>query len=143
MAFTLNITTFRTWYPAFSNATTYPDATVTMNWDTATLYISAEDYGWLSGSAREKCIYLMTAHIMALTDIIASGQNPGLVTGSSIDRINVTLTPPPLKNQFQWWLSNTAYGAQLLALLQAYSVGGLYVGGRSERSSFRKSGGEF
>lgn len=141
--FTLNITTFRTLFPAYSNATTYPDAVLTMNWDTATLYISAEDYGWLSGASRERSIYLMAAHITALSDIISSGQNPSLVSASSIDKISVTLTPPPIKNQFHWWLSLTPYGAQLLALLKMSAVGGMYVGGSAERSAFRKVGGRF
>ncbi len=141
--FTLDIATFRSLFPAYSNVTSYPDATITMNWDTSTLYISAEDYGWLAGAQRERSIYLMTAHITALSDIIASGQNPSLVSGSSIDKVSVTLVPPPIKNQFHWWLSLTPYGAQLLALLKLSAVGGMYVGGNSERSAFRKVGGIF
>lgn len=141
--FALNITNFRTYYPAFSNVTTYPDATITINWGTATIYISAEDYGWLDGAQRERCLYLMTAHLTALADMIATGQTPSMVSASSIDKISVSLAPPPVKNQFHWWLSLTAYGAQLLALMKMSAVGGMYVGGMAERSAFRKVGGVF
>lgn len=141
--FTLDITKFRSLFVAYSNATTYPDDLITMNWDTATLYISNEDHGWLDGLSREHSLYLMTAHITALSDIISGGQNPSLVSASSIDKVSVTLTPPPVKNQFHWWLSTTAYGAQLLALIKMSAVGGIYVGGNAERSAFRKVGGVF
>lgn len=141
--FTLNITTFRSLFPAFSNVTTYPDETITMNWDTSVLFINPENYGWLEGAARERAIYLLTAHITALSDMVAKGQTPAMVSGSSIDKINVTLTPPPIKNQLHWWLSLSAYGQQLLALLKTASIGGMYVGGSNERSAFRKVGGVF
>ena len=141
--FTLDITKFRSLFVTYSNATTCPDDLITMNWDTATLYISSEDYGWLDGAQRERCLYLMTAHLTALADMIATGQTPSMVSGSSIDKVSVTLTPPPVKNQFHWWLSTTAYGAQLLALLKIAAVGGMHVGGNAERSAFRKVGGSF
>lgn len=141
--FMLDIAKFRSLFVAYSDTVAYTDILITMNWDTATLYISNEDYGWLDGLSREHSIYLMTAHITALTDVINGGQIPSLVSASSIDKVSVTLTPPPLKNQFHWWLSTTAYGAQLLALLKIAAVGGMYVGGNAERSAFRKAGGIF
>lgn len=140
---TLDIAKFRTLFPAYANVTTYPDATVTMNWETATLYVSADDYGYMQGDTRARALYLMTAHLFRLSDIISSGQTPGLLSASSIDKISVTLTPPPLKSQFHWWLSLSPYGQQLLALLRVHSMGGFYVGGSAERVAFRKPGGGF
>ena len=143
MSIALNITAWRTLYPAFSDVTKYPDTTITMNWDTSRLYISANDYGWLSGTSRQRAIDLMCAHLTALSDMIASGNIPAMVNSSTIDKISVTLTPPPVKTHFQWWLSLTPYGQQLLALMNSFSVGGFSVGGRSELSAFRKAGGVF
>lgn len=140
---TLNIAEFRSLFPEFANTTTYPDATISMNWDTATAFISNEDYGWMQGLPRERSLYFMTAHMTKIGALIASGQTPSLVSGTAVDNVSVTLTPPPVKNQFHWWLSTTPYGAQLLALLQAQSIGGFIVGGNPERSAFRKVGGVF
>lgn len=139
----LSTATFRTMFPEFANDTAYPDATVTMNWNIATSYISAEDYGWLSGDARSNALYFLSAHITKLGALIVKGQNPALVSQTSIDKVSVTTTPPPLKSQFDWWLSLTSYGAQLLALLQINAIGGFIVGGTPERSAFRKVGGIF
>ena len=140
---TLTVAAFRGLFPAYANVTTYPDADVEMNLETAQMYISGEDYGRLAGTSRERAIYLMTAHLFFLSDLIASGQTPGMVSSSSIDKISVTLTPPPIKNQLHWWLGLSAYGQQLLALLMARSVGGFTVGGSAERSNFRKFDGSF
>jgi hypothetical protein len=50
---------------------------------------------------------------------------------------------PPAANAWQYWLNTSPYGMQLLALLQAKGVGGLYVGGLPERDAFRKVYGVF
>jgi hypothetical protein len=134
---------FREQMPAFANATTYPDNTIEMYWDMATCYVSDLNCGWLAGDCRRLAINYMTAHLLALSVLIAAGQTPGLVQTSTIDKISVGLTPPPLKNQWQWWLMTTPYGAALQALLAARSVGGFYIGGLPERSAFRKVGGIF
>jgi hypothetical protein len=140
---TLDIAAFRALFTAFANTTTYPDATITMFWDTATNYVSNADYGELNGSSREYALQLMTAHLLALQAIVNRGQTPSMVNSSTIDKISVSLTVAPVKNQWQWWLNLTAYGQQLLALLQVKAVGGLYIGGLPERAAFRKVGGIF
>jgi hypothetical protein len=140
---TLDIAAFRTLFTAFANTTTYPDATITMFWDTAANYVSNADYGELNSSSREYALQLMTAHLLALQAIVSRGQTPSMVNSSTIDKISVSLTVAPVKNQWQWWLNLTAYGQQLLALLQVKAVGGLYIGGLPERAAFRKVGGIF
>ena len=140
---TLTTAQFRTYFTAFANTTTYPDAAVEMNLDTAQMYISSDDYGKLAGTSREYAIYLMTAHLFAISDLIASGQTPGQVASSSIDKISVSLTPPPNKNHLHWWLSTTPYGAQLVSLLMVRAAGGFSVGGYAERANFRKPDGSF
>lgn len=134
-------TEFRLAFPAFANETTFPTPTLQRYWDMAICYVDDNgSYGWLQGDCRRLAINLMTAHLLAISVLIAAGQTPGLVQSSTIDKISVSLTPPPLKNQWQWWLSTTPYGAELLALLQTRSVGGWYIGGRPELSAFRRVG---
>jgi hypothetical protein len=122
-----DVDAFRTAFPAFANKQTYPDVTLSGYWDVAAMYISTSNYGYLSGAARGRALDLMTAHIARLAGMIAVGQTPGLVQGSTIDKISVTLTPPPASDQFTWWLNLTNYGAQLAALLAVKAVGGFYV----------------
>jgi hypothetical protein len=140
---TFNIPQFRERFPAFADTATFPDARLTMQWDMAACYINPENYGYLHGACREQAIQLMTAHLLALSVLIESGSTPAMVSSSTVDKVSVSLTPPPVKSQFGWWLSLTPYGAQLLALLSMKAVGGLYVGGLPERAAFRKVGGIF
>jgi hypothetical protein len=140
-----NPTVFRAQFPAFSCETGYPTALLQMYWDTATCFISASDCPCqaLNGGCRELALNYMTAHLLALNNMVKEGQTPGMVSSSTIDKISVTLTTPPQPNQWQWWLNLTPYGMQLLALLQLKTVGGWYIGGRPETAGFRKVGGVF
>ena len=143
---TFDSTTFRVLFPQFANPTTFPDAKLQANYDIATSYVSADTYGDMPAAARGQALNLMTAHLLALGVIIAqnnySGQ-VGVVTGATVDGVSITLQPPPVRGQWRWWLNTTPYGAQLVALLDAQSAGGLFVGGLPERSAFRRVGGGF
>ena len=124
--------------PAYSDPTTYPEPTLQMWWDIAINYISdIGNCGSLQGAARQYAIDLMMAHLIYLSLQIAANQVPGLMQNATIDKVTVGLTPPPLPNQWQWWLSTSPYGQQLLALLQAHSAGGYYIGGSPTLSGFR------
>jgi hypothetical protein len=138
-----DIVKFRIDYPAFSDIVLFPDDMLQGFYDSATCYISDCNYGYLRNGCRYKAITLMTAHLAQLSVIIANKQVPGIVQSAAISAINVSLTPPPIPNQFQWWLNTTAYGQMLLALLQIKSVGGIYIGGSPERSAFRSFRGRF
>lgn len=141
--FTFDVTKFREMFPEFVNPADYPDARLQMYWDMATCYVSDVNYGWLSGNCRFTAINLMTAHLTALSVIIAAGQTPGFENQAKIDKITVSLTPPPDQTQYGWWLDTTPYGMQLAALLSAKSVAGFYIGGSPEILAFRKVGGYF
>lgn len=144
-----DVAQFRAMYPAFANMTTFPDAVLQMYWDQATSYVSNVNYGWLFGAQsangnavnRVLALNLMTAHITQLFVLIGVGQTPGIVTGATVDKVNVTLEAPPIKDGWQYWLAQTPYGQQLWALLTAASVGGWYVGGSNAgRAGMRDSG---
>jgi hypothetical protein len=99
-------------------------------WNEATAYISNNTAsGGLTQQQRYRAINLMTAHLAVLNTQAAAGQQAGLVQGATIDKISVQLTPPPEVNQWQWWLNQTQYGQQLLALFQVAAAGGFFVGG--------------
>ena len=135
---TFDYTLFAEQVPAYSNIVTYPEATLQAYWDTAIFYVSdSANCGSLTCDARQYAINLMVAHLVYIAGLIASGQVPGLMQSSTIDKISVTLTPPVIQNQWQWWMSLSPYGQQLLALLQTKSVGGYYFGGSPVLGSFR------
>jgi len=140
---TLDISAFRLAFPAFANATLYPNATIELRWGEATVYLGEYDGCLLSGVGLQSALNYLTAHILASFDLIGRGQTPGIVTSSTVDKVSVSLAPPPTKKGWQWWLATTPYGIQLWALLTAKSAGGYYAGGRPERAAFRKVLGQF
>lgn len=126
-----NSAAFRALFPAFANTVTYPDIQVQVYWDTASAYVSNRTGGCYTGgmtlAQQTLALNQMTAHLVCLSALIASGNTPGITVGATIDKISVTLEPPPAPNQWQYWLQTTPYGQQLLALLQVASVGGFYA----------------
>lgn len=128
---TYNDAAFRALFPAYANSVTYPVTSVQVFWDTATAYVGNSTGGCYTGkmTAAQQMLALnqMTAHLLCLSDLISSGNTPGVVVGGTVDKVSVTLEPPPAPNQWQYWLQTSPYGQQLLSLLQIASVGGLYV----------------
>lgn len=138
---TFNVGEFRLQFPAFPDSEQYSDATLQQFFTTATCYISDKNYGYLKGHCRKEALYLMVAHLAALNALILSGNTPSVVQGAAVDKVNVTLVPPPAETQFAWWLQTTPYGMQLYALLTTAGAGGWYIGGLPETAAFRKVGG--
>lgn len=134
---TIDVSAFRAQCPEFASVPQYPDTTVEGYWGAAASYVSPTDYGYLSGDTRARAINLMCGHLMKLADLLVEGNAAGVVTQAGVDKVTVQLAPPPVRSQWQWWLCTTPYGAQLLALLQAKAIGGLYVGGRPDATQFR------
>ena len=127
--------------PAYSNSMLYPEATLQAYWNTAIFYVSdVANCGSVTCEKRQYAINLMVAHLVYIAGLIAQGQVPGLMQDATIDKVHVSLTPPPLRNQWQWWLSTSPYGQQLYALLQVNSVGGYYIGGSPTLAGFRFTG---
>ena len=133
---------FREQFTAFQCTPAISDATLQAYFDTASLYISNQYgdtyYGSLTLAQRTQALYLMTAHLTAISRSIATGQQDGIMVGASVDKVSVSLLPPPAKNQWQYWLQSTPYGKQLLVLLQTAGVGGFYIGGRPALPAFRR-----
>ena len=140
-----DVAAFRLAFPAFTNPTTYTTGTLQAYWDTSTLVITNQIYGCssLTIPVQTRALNLLTAHIAELSTQIAAGNAPGIITSAQIDKISVSLQPPPAKDQFQYWLNLTPYGQQLLMLLSVKASGGFYIGGLPETRAFRKFGGVF
>ncbi len=138
-----DVTTFRLQFPEFADPLTYPDARLQGYWDLATAYINPTDSCTISGIQLQQALNLMTAHLAKLYTSIDKGKTTGLLQGATVDKVSVTLTPPPAKTGYQWWLVQTSYGSQLWALLQVAAAAGFWFGGLPELASFRKTAGIF
>lgn len=86
---------------------------------------------------------LMVAHLLTLSANAAAGGTTGQVSSATVDKVSVSITPPPTRDGWAYWLSTTPYGLQLWALIQRLTAAGLYVGGSAERAAFRGAGGAF
>lgn len=139
---TFDPTLFRQQFPFFANETTYPDATLLINWTIATSYLTSRDCGILRDKDRQLGLNLMTAHITTINDMIIADNNTptSLIVSSRIDKIAVTAQPPPSKDGFQWWLNLTSYGQALNALLRAATAGGYAIGGSFAAGTLRRFG---
>lgn len=135
-----NEANFRALFPAFANTGTYPTVTLQLYWNVATDYISAvtPTCGGLKLNQQTLALNQMTAHITQLNTMAASGQAGGVVQSASVDKVSVSLTPPPVPNEWRFWLNQTPYGQQLLALLEVASVGGFFVGGYPTQFTLRR-----
>ena len=135
---TFDVVAFRLQIPAYSDPVEFPDATLQSFWDAATYYMSnVGNFGSLQGDARQYGLNLMTAHLIYISQMAASGQVPYVLSASTIDKVQISTVQVPLKNQWGWWMQISGYGQQLWALLQVKSVGGFYIGGTPTMSAFR------
>jgi hypothetical protein len=137
--FIFDPTYFRAYFPQFGDERIYSPAVLQQYWNWATFYVENKKFpcSRLSGVSRLHALNLMTAHLALVNTLAGNDDSPGIVTSATVGHVDVGLEPPPIPNQWQWWLGTTSYGQQLLALLQAKSVGGGYYGGAPVITAFR------
>jgi hypothetical protein len=127
---TFNYAAFIAQIPQYSDSGTYPESLLQAYWNGAINYVSPiANFGAIQGTQRQYALNLMTAHLIFYANQIAAQQVPALMQNATIDKVSIGVTPPPLPNQWQWFLDISPYGQQLLAMLQVNSVGGFYVAG--------------
>lgn len=125
----------RTRIPAFADTSKYTDETLSGILDTATCYVSTKNCGPLRAYCREQAICLMAAHLLTLRERTAQGGNAGVggaMASASVGNVSISMVTPPNQDQYQYWMNQTPYGAELMRLLAIYANGGLYVGGSFE-----------
>lgn len=139
----LEVARFRELFPAFADATQYPDAQVSGYFAFAECWLGE----YLDGtdcSCTDMTYYLLAAHLLFTGGAAANGTSiAGTVTSSSVGGVSVSISSMPIRNAWQAWLAGSPYGLQLWAFLRVRAGGGAYVGGSVERAGFRKAGGTF
>lgn len=141
---TIDIPAFRMLFPVFASDTKYPDALINMFYGVACEYVPPYDV-WcgLNGDTLTFALNCLTAHLLQMWKLQSTNQIGKVVTGATIDKVTVSLLAPPVKDGWDFWLNQSPYGQQLLALLSLKSVGGWSIGGAPERAAFRVVGGRF
>lgn len=134
---------FQDQFPAYSVAP--PESVLSVYFDLATLFVDPNDNwcGGLDGASLDYALNCIVAHYCYINALIAQGQNTAIVTGATIDKVTVNLLAPPVKSNWQYWLSASPYGKQLLALLESIAALGIWSPGLPEGSAFRRVGGGF
>ncbi len=131
-------------FTEFNDPLAYPSSVLAGYWTLAESgYLPSTDQCILNGTALVTCLNLMTAHLAKSFSQANSGKPGVVLTGATQGTVSASMAPAPFTNGYQYWLSTTPYGAQLWALLQVRSAGGIYVGGTLDRASFRRAGGRF
>lgn len=129
----LSVEEMRVLLRAFQDTQKYPENVLSISLTLAQQYIHPQDCCLLKGLSRRLAIYYMAAHVQTLQDQAVSGNlSNGVPTSASIDRVSVSVAPPPYKDQYEYWLNQTPYGAMYLALLNSVTGLGVYVGGSNE-----------
>lgn len=127
-----NDATFRAMFPAFASTVTYPMALLQLYWNVATAYINACQTWWGDNAQKAQltlALNQMTAHVAICYGKAVAGQSTGVTISAGIDKINTAIMPPPVKDEWQYWLNTTPYGMALLALLRMRASGGFFVNG--------------
>ncbi len=133
MQITANINEFLIIYPQFNTDVLKPIATYYLN-DT----IAWADCKWdlrRFGCRINTAIYLLTAHRTFINAQAQKGTNGqgGKVASASVGEVSVSYATIPASDNFDYWLSLSPYGLELLALIETISGMPKYYGGSFER----------
>lgn len=131
----LSVAEFRLYFPAFKDVEQYPNNFLELMLDTAIIYVPNIANKYNSEKVVKQMDYLMTAHLATIQYGLVNGSGNiagGVVNSASIDGVSVSKVAPKNKNNLEYWLNQTIYGQQLLALLSSQSAVGIYFGGQKE-----------
>lgn len=128
-----NSSNFRAMFPAYADPAYFTTDFLRLMWDNAVSFVSDQSGGCyilqMTEAQQTLALNYMTAHLVYISRIAETGQNTGVMTSATIDKISVAVMPPPATNNWRYWLNQSPYGQQLLSLLEIASVGGGYYGG--------------
>lgn len=125
---------FRLIFPEFADENQFPDAMIDFQLEVGKVYV---------GDHSKVYTQLIVAHLLQIRSLTADGQHTMITKLANEGDVSISLVQPPNDDNFTYWLNVTPYGMQLLSLLECDSIGGFYISGLPERTSFRKFGGIF
>ena len=140
-------------FPEFKGAADYPETLIAAAAKEARMYIRPSWCRELDGPDREYALNLATAHCAVLAkkrqaglrgsatpgtgNFAGADAGPGVVTSASVGGVSVTKTQlAQVKNFWEEWFYQTAYGRQLLVFLSQSAPAGLYYEGGENPASW-------
>lgn len=129
----MDATQFRTDFPEFTDATTYPDSSVNFWLNVASISLPECRWGAWWGLGQE----LFTAHHLVLAaqavDDASLGITPGGVDGpataKAVDKVSVSMDASAVTLEDGGFWNMTRYGIQLLQFARMVGTGGIQFGG--------------
>lgn len=99
----------------------------------ASCFIEVENNPCFGGECAIMAYELIVAHLLSISKKMEQNAQTGFVSSSSIGSVSVSLVAPTNRTQLEYWLNQTPYGQQYLALLRAKTPTGMYLGGSCQR----------
>ena len=139
--YTFPLREFCSKFREFSDATKYSQSTIQNAADRALLHVTPDIEGMpMRGPYRNYAVFLMTAHILVLDEANSESANDGTGLGgmaykATVGSVTVESTKPNsfTQDSFDFWLSQTRYGRELLSFLELQAPAGIYLSGDSAR----------
>lgn len=123
---------FKQYFPEFKDV-----QNITFCLTRAKCYLPPNNSNLPEGEKYKLAVYLFTAHLLILQKNIADGQvTAGLPSSASINSVSISMVPPSSSGAFEYWMNQTQYGAELLALLEMEVPVPLLFGGSFVRVLF-------
>lgn len=118
---TLDIVKFRELFPAFADEAIYPDSLLTALYELGQCYIAS--CATANAVCSEYAHMLMLAHLLAVRTDESSGSSGKQISQATEGNVSVSFANNEAnsKSSFAYWLNNSGYGIELLALLEATS----------------------
>jgi len=120
----ITISDFRTRFPEFSNVTTYPDVTIQLNIDDASLEVGA-----LFGDFENIAMSYLAAHYLVSSENATDGDygSKGGIASESVDGVSTSYSNAVIDTQSEQFLLSTIYGQRFLRYKQRLSFGNIKV----------------
>ena len=124
---------FRTTFPQFSNATTYPDIPIQMRLNLVDAMMSESRFG-TDVFPYVACLFV--AHYLALSVADnrsaatggAGGVNTGIMTAKSVDKVSASYDASNTLNPDAGFWNNTRYGSEFWEYLMMFGAGAIQLG---------------
>jgi len=120
----MTVADFRDRFPEFSDVTSYPDATIQLNIDDASLEVTS-----LFGIYEEVALAYLSAHFLVTSNEATSGDvtGKGGIASEAVDGVSVSYANAVIDTQSEQFLISTIYGQRFLRYKQKLSIGNVQV----------------
>ena len=125
----LNIETFRSTFPAYSDETIYTDQMLDARYSIAKFYLEDSDDCIPESDGREFALQSMLAHLLYIADQQKLGNMSRVITSAGEKSVTVSLQAPSSTtgSDYSYWLQVSPYGSDVAAMLSMQSAGGIYI----------------